>query len=111
MVAEIDWHKIHTIRLAACCQRAATDFNLSITSPFILNEGGPDEHRFIALFPRIGPLNGTVVCLASDWDSLNEVAHAHGYTCVGVPAESCASYEATRWGSFIREWDTPSPDA
>jgi hypothetical protein len=110
-VTEINWDKVHTARLTACCQRAAADLNLSITSPFTLNEGEPGEHRFIALFPRIGPHNGTVVCLASDWERLHEVAHALGYTCVGVLPESCASYDPGRWASFIKEWDTPSTDA
>ncbi len=110
-MTEIDWHKVHTARLAACCQRAAADLNLSITSPFILNEGEPHEHRFVALFPRIGQHNGIVVCLASDWERLSEVAHGHGYTCVGVLPESCASYDPARWATFIKEWDAPQADA
>jgi hypothetical protein len=110
-VTDIDWHKVHTARLAACCQRAAADLNLSISSPFILSEGGADEHRFVALFPGIGQHNGIVVCLAADWERLSEVAHAHGYTCVGVLPESCASYDPVRWAAFIKEWDTPRIDS
>ena len=109
-MTEIDWHKVHTARLAACCQRAAADLNLSITSPFILNEGKGNERRFVALFPRIGQHNGIVVCLSSDWERLSEVAHAHGYTCVGVLPESCASYDPARWATFVKEWDTPQTD-
>ncbi len=110
-MTEINWHKVHTARLTACCQRAAADLNLSITSPFILNEGTPEEHQFVALFPRIGQQNGIVVCLSSDWERLSEVAHAHGYACVGVVPESCASYDPARWASFVEEWNTPKTDA
>jgi hypothetical protein len=110
-VSEIDWHKVYTARLAACCQRAATDLNLSITTPFTLNEGTSEEHHFVALFPRIGHHNGIVVCLSSDWERLSEAAHAHGYTCVGVLPESCASYDPARWAAFVKEWNTPQPDA
>jgi hypothetical protein len=42
---------------------------------------------------------------------LSEVAHAHGYTCVGVLPESCASYDPVRWAAFIKEWDTPRIDS
>ncbi len=110
-MTEIDWHKVHTTRLTACCQRAAADLNLSITSPFILNEGKSDECRFVALFPRIGQHNGIVVCLSSDWERWSDIARAHGYTCVGVLPESCASYDPVRWSSYIKEWDTPQTDA
>jgi hypothetical protein len=110
-VTEIDWHKVHVARLAACCQRAAADLNLSITSPFILNAGEREEHRFVALFPRIGPLNGTLVCLAADWEKLSDIAHTYGYSCVGVLPESCASYDPAKWAAFIKEWDAPPTDA
>jgi hypothetical protein len=105
-VTEIDWHKVYTARLAACCQRAAADLNLSVTTPFVIREETGDEHSFVALFPHLGQHNGTVVCLASDWPKLSEVAPLHGYTCVGVLPESCTSYDPVRWASFIREWDT-----
>ena len=110
-MTEIDWHKVHTARLVACCQRAAADLNLSITSPFILNEGLAEQCRFVALFPRIGQHNGIVVCLASDWERLSKAAHDRGYTCVGVLPETCASYDPVRWAAFIKEWDTPQADA
>ena len=71
---DIDWHKVHTARLAACCQRAAADLNLSITSPFILDKGTDIQCTFVAHFPDIGPHNGTVVCLAGDWEKLSERA-------------------------------------
>ncbi len=110
-MTDIDWHKVHVARLTACCQRAAADLNLSITSPFILNEGEGDEHRFVALFPRIGPHNGTLVCLAADWETLSDIAQTNGYSCVGVLPESCASYDPAKWAAFIKEWDAPSTDA
>ena len=110
-MTEINWHKVHSSRLAACCQRAATDLTLSITSPFILDEGTADQCTFVAHFPHIGPLNGTVVCLAEEWEKLNERAHCGGYTCVGVLPESCSTYDPTRWKAFIAEWDSSPPDA
>ena len=110
-MTEIDWHKVHSSRLATCCQRAAADLNLSITSPFVLDEGTAHPCTFVAHFPHIGPLNGTVVCLAEDWERLNERAHSGGYTCVGVLPESCSSYDPIRWKAFIDEWDSSPPDA
>ena len=103
---DIDWHKVHTSRLAACCQRAAADLNLSITSPFLLDAGTAGSHTFVAHFPHIGPHNGTVVCLAEDWEKLNEQAHSAGYTCVGVLPESCSSYDPLKWQTFIEQWNS-----
>ncbi len=110
-MAEIDWRKVHTSRLAACCQRAAADLNLSITSPFILDEGREPSYTFVAHFPHIGPRNGTVVCLAEDWERVNDRAHTAGYTCVGVLPESCSSYEPARWRAFIEEWSSRASGA
>ena len=108
---DIDWHKVHTARLAACCQRAAADLNLSITSPFILDKGTDIQCTFVAHFPDIGPHNGTVVCLAGDWEKLSERAHTGGYTCVGVLPESCPSYDPVKWKRFIDEWNSRATDA
>lgn len=108
---DINWHKVHASRLATCCQRAAADFNLSLTSPFTLKEGTPEECTFVAHFPHIGPQNGIVVCLAEDWRKLQDQAHAQGYTCVGVAPESCSSYEKGRWEAFVNEWNATSPES
>lgn len=108
-MTEIDWHRIHFVRLAACCQRAAADLNLSVTSPFKLNEGTDDECVFAALFPHLGTHQGIVVCLSSDWEPLSEKALAAGYTCVGVTPDKCDSYDPRYWESCIAEWDSDAP--
>jgi hypothetical protein len=95
-VTEIDWHKVYVARLSACCQRAAADLNLSITSPFILNPEEGDEHRFVALFPRIGPLNGTLVCLAADWEKLSDIAHTSSSTYLDFNALAQLKGDAAR---------------
>lgn len=109
-MSEIDWHKVHFVRLSACCQRAAADLNLSITSPFILAQGSNEEYAFAALFPHLGSHNGIVVCLSTDWERLSEKAHAAGYTCVGVRPEACASYDPKQWESCVAEWLSAAPE-
>ena len=110
-MSEIDWHRVHFARLCACCQRAAADLNLSITSPFVLDEGTEEECVFAALFPHLGNHNGILVCLSPDWERLSERAQAAGYTCVGVRPEACASYDPKQWESCIAEWHSTAAEA
>ena len=110
-MSDIDWHKVHFVRLAACCQRAAADLNLSVTSPFVLDAGTQEESSFAALFPNLGTENGILVCLSTDWAELSERAAAAGYTCVGVSPEICSSYDPKHWESCIAEWTSAAPEA
>ncbi len=110
-MSDIDWHKVHFVRLAAYCQRAAADLNLSVTSPFKLDAGTAEECAFAALFPHLGTHNGIVVCLSTDWADLSDKAAAAGYTCVGVSPETCASYDPKHWASCIAEWNSSAPVA
>lgn len=99
-MTDIDWDKVYAARIGACCRRAGTDFHLTVTAPFSLQEGV----EFIAHFPGIGSNKGILVCLASQWEKLQELAHHHGYTCVGILPETCSHYDRLRWEGTIREW-------
>jgi hypothetical protein len=99
-MSEIDWNKVYCARIAECCRRAGADCNVAVTTPFLLTGG----YSFIAHFPGIGPKNGILVCLASEWESLNEVAHQHGYTCVGILPDTCSRYDPQRWETIVKEW-------
>lgn len=101
---DIDWKKVHTARVSACCQKAATDFNLSVTIPFELVTSAGATVPFLAYFPHIGPSQGILVCLAADWGALSDIAHAHKYTCVGIHPETCSTYDRTRWETIVSEW-------
>lgn len=101
---DIDWKKVHAARVSACCQKAATDFNLSVTIPFELTTPTGESATFLAHFPHIGPSHGILVCLATDWDKLSDIAQAKNYTCVGIHPETCSTYDRTRWGNIVSEW-------
>jgi hypothetical protein len=103
-MSDIDWKKVHTARIAACCSKAAADFDLSVEVPFILNEGTPHQTIFIALFPGIGPANGVLVCLASEWEQLQKTPGAEEYTCVGLYPEHYSQYSKSQWEKNIQEW-------
>lgn len=101
---DIDWNKVHAARVSACCQKAAADFNLSVTIPFELSTPTNETVPFLAHFPHVGPSNGLLVCLASDWARLSDIAHAAHYTCVGIHPETCSTYDRTRWENIVLEW-------
>jgi len=103
-MSEIDWRKVHIARIAACCSKAAADFDLSVELPFTLNEGTPEAATFIALFPGIGPANGVLVCLASEWEQLQKTPGAEEYTCVGLYPEHYSQYTKSQWEQNVRQW-------
>lgn len=101
---DIDWKKVHAARVSACCQKAAADFDLSVTIPFNLDAPKGGAATYLAHFPHVGPSKGILVCLASDWDALSEVAHEHNFTCVGIHPETCSTYDRNRWENIVSEW-------
>ncbi len=107
-MSDIDWKKVHASRVSACCQKAAADFNLSVTIPFALETPTGDRAIYLAHFPHVGPSKGILVCLAADWDKLSDVAHEHNFTCVGIHPETCSTYDRTRWGNIVSEWQALS---
>lgn len=101
---EIDWRRVHIARVAACCTRAAQDFDLSVESPFTLNSEGDPSSSFIACFPSLGGGNGMLVCLASEWDQLEPIATRHGYSCAGLDPKHHTSYNRTQWQGILEAW-------
>ena len=103
---EIDWNKVYATRIGACCSKAAADCNLSVEVPFVLHHGNSEQETFIAHFPAIGPEKGILLCLASEWDRLQEVAGALGYMCVGLYPEHYNRYDREQWEKNIKEWSS-----
>jgi hypothetical protein len=104
MQGEIDWHKVHSARIAACCTRAATDNHVPVEAPFTLSDPELGTFEYIALFPTIGSGRGIVVCLASDWEKADAIAHKHGYGCAGLEPEQYSSYNPSSWVSAFGAW-------
>jgi len=104
MQGEIDWHKIHCTRIAACCTRAATDNEVPVEAPFALTYPELGTFNYIALFPTLGSGRGMVVCLASEWEKADAIAQKHGYSCAGLEPEQYSSYNPSSWVSTFEAW-------
>ena len=101
---EIDWDKVYSVRIGGCCSKAATDLDLSVEVPFVLNAGTPHEATFIALFPSLAAGKGVLVCLASEWKHLQQIPCALNYMCVGLYPEHYSCYDLTQWKKNVAEW-------
>jgi hypothetical protein len=101
---EIDWDKVYSVRIGGCCSKAATDLDLSVEVPFVLNAGTPHEATFIALFPSLAAGKGVLVCLASEWKHLQQIPCAQNYMCVGLYPEHYSCYDLTQWKKNVAEW-------
>jgi hypothetical protein len=101
---EIDWTRVHTARIAACCTRAAQDYNLAVESPFTLTRDNDPAITFIALFPSIGGGHGMLVCLSSEWNTLEPLAAEQGYSCAGLDPKHYSSYDREQWKGILEAW-------
>jgi hypothetical protein len=102
---EIDWNKIYSARIGGCCSKAAADLSLSVHVPFVLNPGTPQEAAFIAFFPSLGAGKGVLVCLASEWERLQNIPGAHNHVCVGLYPEHYSRYDVKQWERNVTEWN------
>jgi hypothetical protein len=101
---EINWRKVYTTRIATCCTRAAQDFNLTVESPFTVQDANGTESHFIALFPSLGGGKGMLVCLSSEWSVLEPVAANQGYCCAGLDPKHHSSYDRDQWQGIVSAW-------
>jgi hypothetical protein len=105
---DIDWRRVYTKRLAACCTQAAKDHNLEVQCPYSLCEDDGSSKSFIALFPSIGGGKGLLVCLANEWSIMEPLALRHGFSCAGLDAEHYSSYSRPQWTEILQAWNTPA---
>jgi hypothetical protein len=106
MQDEINWHKVHSTRITACCCRAAKDKHVPMEAPFELTDPELGTFHYIALFPTLGSGHGMLICLACDWEKANSIAHRHGYSCAGLDPEQYSSYNPASWVSTFEAWGT-----
>ena len=101
---DINWNKVYAARISACCSKAASDLGISVETPFVLNAGTPHEATFIALFPSLAAGKGVLLCLASEWERLQQIPGADKHMCVGLYPEHYSSYDVTQWKKNVEEW-------
>jgi hypothetical protein len=104
MQDEIDWQKVHRTRIAACCRRAAEESGKSVEAPFTLTDAALGTFNYVALFPTLGSGRGMLICLSSEWEQADSIAHKHGYSCAGLDPQQYSSYNRDSWLSAFEAW-------